>query len=397
MINIGEIVKTKRLTKLIICFLLLVVFLIPQIEITSLATYVDDKRITSEGAIVIDFESGMELFEYNADVRRVPSSMAKMMTVYLVYEAIAEGKINFSTVVPISATVAGFSQRGDVSNVKLYQSETYTVDDLLNIAIISSASGACTALGELVAGTAQRFHQMMNDKAEEWGIDAFFSNAYGGTENTQLTPRAMATLVRNTLLDYPEVLEKTSLSTVRFQGRTLWNTNRLLGVYDGIDGFKTGTSPIAGENFSGTAERDGIRIISITMGSNYDQRYNDTVILLDYGFAKLEEQRIEENRITHVNVDLSDDETDYLIDLLPIDDPQITPPAEIPDDNTFDIIEMAKASMEESNTFLPIIVAEDDTDPLVTSMLLIGCVASVIGMIIVVFIIFKKKRLNSVK
>ena len=282
---------------------------------SALASEVDGKKITSMGAIVIDFETGMEIYAYNADTRRGPASMTKMMTVYLVYEAIANGLIDFDTLVPISQYVYNYSRTPGETNVPLMMNIQYTVDELLDVIVVMSAGGACAALAELIAGTTRAFYRLMNAKAEEWGIDAVFYSVSGGVDYTQMTPRAMATITRNMLLDYPEVLEKTSMSTVNFRGRVIPSTNLLLGVYEGIDGFKTGTHPGTRANFSGTAKRGDIRIISVTMGSSSSGRFPDTTILLDYGFAVMEAywQAIEARKVDpeSLTVVINGDEVDF--------------------------------------------------------------------------------------
>jgi len=264
------------------------------------AADVDGTRITSMGAIVIDFETGMEIYAYNADVRRGPASMTKMMTVYLVYEAIANGTISFDTIVPISQNAFNASRTPGETNVALMRNVEYTVDELLDVIVVMSAGGACTALAELIAGTTRAFHRIMNAKAAEWGIDAVFNSVSGGVNFTQMTPRAMAELARHMIMDFPEVLEKTSMPTVTFRGRTIPSTNLLLGIYEGIDGLKTGTHSGTRANFTGTAQRGDIRIISVTMGSSGSGRFNDTRILLDYGFEVMEAywQAIEARKVT---------------------------------------------------------------------------------------------------
>lgn len=263
-------------------------------------------KVTSGGAIVMDFETGEELFAHDADEPYYPASMTKMMTAYLVYQAIENGEIGLDTIVPISASTEEFSHSFGVSNTPLLRSEAYTVDDLLNITIAVSASGAAVALAELVGGTRQEFVRLMNDKAAEWRIDAHFESMFGGGERTQVTARAMATIARNTILQFPEVLEKTSSASIEFGGRTRRNTNRLLGVYDGMDGYKTGTTVNQEENITATAERGGIRIIAVTLHSKPGKRYDDIEKLLDYGFAvmearleavRLEEERLEQERL----------------------------------------------------------------------------------------------------
>lgn len=258
-------------------------------------------QITSAGAIVIDFETGDEIYAHNADTPRDPASMTKMLTVYLVYQAIADGQIDLDTVVPISGYVEEFARNPNETNVPLSQHGVYTVDELLDAVIVVSAGGAAIALAELVGGTRRGFIRMMNEKAAEWGVDAHFESISGGGEMTYMTPRAMATITRNTIIQFPLILERTSLPSLKFGWWTYQSTNHLLGVYEGIDGYKTGTNSYAKENFAATAGRGDIRIISVTMGSNYSKRFDDTTILLDYGFAvmerRLEAERLEKERL----------------------------------------------------------------------------------------------------
>ena len=258
------------------------------------AATVGETSITALGAIVLDFETGRVLYEHNADVYRPPASMTKLMTVYLVYEAIARGRISLDTVVPISQNAYDFSRRTGETNVPLSRSLTYTVDELLDVVIVMSAGGAAVALAELVGGSTSAFYRIMNNKAAEWGIDAIYYSASGGSTQTRLTPRAMAVLSRNIVLDYPEVLEKSSMRSVTHRGRTYPSTNHLLGVYEGIDGLKTGTNAQARECFAGTAKRGDVRIITVVMGSSSGRRFSDTTTLLDYGFAEIEAQRLAE-------------------------------------------------------------------------------------------------------
>lgn len=239
---------------------------------------------SAAGAILIDFESGNEIFAHNADVLRPPASMNKMMTVYLVYEAVYNGIICFGTIVPISDYALEWSRKPHESNVPLTQTRRYTVDDLLDAVVIVSAGGATIALAELLGRTVWGFTVMMNQKADEWDLGMSFGHPSGGGRDT-MTPRGMAILTRNAIARFPEMLERTSTQSGYFKGRRINSTNRLLGEFYGMDGFKTGTNNSARENFSGTAKRDGVRLIVVVMGSNWGQRFVDTRVLLEYGFA----------------------------------------------------------------------------------------------------------------
>ena len=276
---------TKKLLKYLTLIITLSILTTP----TAQASEVGGQSITSKSAIIIDFETGMEIYAFNADEQRNPASMTKLMTVYLVYEAIAAGEITLETRVPISAETAEFSRNQNETNVPLTTTGNYTVTELLDAVIVVSAGGATYALAELVGGSRPEFIELMNEKVAEWEIDAFFTSVSGGPRETWVTARAMATLARNIVRDFPQVLEKSSIQSLRFAGWNYPSTNRLLGSYTGIDGLKTGTNSVAGECFAGTAVRGDTRIITVTMGSSHDKRFSDTRTMLDYGFAYMED------------------------------------------------------------------------------------------------------------
>ena len=251
----------------------------------------NEDSIIATGAIVIDFESGVELWSYNPDARLNAASMNKMMTVYLVYEAIEQGLIALDTIVPISQAAIDLSRNPNETNVPLTtRSNFYTVERLLNAVIVVSAGGATLALAEMIGGSRAGFLEMMNDKAAEWGIDAYFLSPSGGPRDSWLTPRAMAILTRKSIQRFPEILERTALPNLNFDGWVYPSTNHLLGEFQGIDGFKTGTNNTAGACFAGTAERDGVRIITVIQGSTQSRRFPDTALMLNYGFHAAQER-----------------------------------------------------------------------------------------------------------
>ena len=291
----------------------LILILLTLFNVLLSAASFDADRIAAGSFIVIDFETGMELYSQNADRLRGPASMTKMMSVYLVYEAIENGQIGYDTIVPISSGVAELSRNPAETNIPLAMSDKYTVSELLDAVVVVSAAGAIRALAELIAGSRAGFVEMMNNKADQWGIDATFrsvSGGSGGSDGTNMTARAMAVITRNTILRFPEVLEKTALPSIDVAGQIWPSTNTLLGVYDGIDGFKTGTSSSTGANFAGTAQRGDIRIITVVMGSTPGRRFTDTSALMDYGFSTMEEYRhgFDKAAPTHLPVIVNDNE-----------------------------------------------------------------------------------------
>jgi len=295
----------------------------------------NEDSIIATGAIVIDFESGVELWSYNPDARLNAASMNKMMTVYLVYEAIEQGLIALDTIVPISQAAIDLSRNPNETNVPLTtRSNFYTVERLLNAVIVVSAGGATLALAEMIGGSRAGFLEMMNDKAAEWGIDAYFLSPSGGPRDSWLTPRAMAILTRKSIQRFPEILERTALTELNFDGWVYPSTNTLLGEFQGIDGFKTGTNNTAGACFAGTAERDGVRIITVIQGSTWSRRFPDTTLMLNYGFYAAEE-RAEELAEIIANLGQEDDYDDLPVEPIEYDDPdtdELQNPEQDPDE-----------------------------------------------------------------
>ena len=272
-----------RLLKLSVIIIIIAFFFI--IPITVLATRVGSYEITSEAAIVIDFETGLVIYEHNADEQRVPASMAKMVAVHVVLDAIRDGFVSLDTVVEISESTSAFSYRRAYSNVPMPLESTYTIRELLDVIIVRSASASTIALGEAVFGSEAAMVAKMNEKAKQLGIAAEFHDSWGGSPDNRISARGMAEMTRVLLKEYPEVLEITSKKSVIFDEIPYNSTNLLVDDYYGIDGFKTGFTNPAGWCFTGTAIQNGRRLISVTMGSMQGYRFPDSMILLDYGFA----------------------------------------------------------------------------------------------------------------
>ena len=266
---------------------LLMVFTIILSAVNVSAASIGGKKISSQGAFVMDFKTGKQLYSYNGDVPRAPGSMTKIMSMYVVFEAIKNGEIRLDTVTKISKNVY------DISRNKVYQSvlplnynTNYRVDELIDVVLVYSACGATLALAELVSGSEAAFVKRMNETAWRMGMNAQYFDCMG-IANNQVSPRAMATLARNTIIDFPQILNITSKKSVKFHGRSYSSTNKLLSsyYYQGADGLKTGTTSLAGYCFCGTATRNGERVITVTMASSSgSQRFVDTKIMLDYGF-----------------------------------------------------------------------------------------------------------------
>jgi D-alanyl-D-alanine carboxypeptidase (penicillin-binding protein 5/6) len=266
----------RKLLSFILCF---------QLATTTLAIPTPrEQDLTARGAIAICFETGEDIFTYNADVRQPPASIVKMMVVYMAFEAMEEGLFTPDCVVPVSWLAYDISRDAGQANVLLTLTRQYTVRQLLDVIVVVSAGGATVALAEFVGGgSLYGFCQMANDKMDEWGIHAFFQAPHGGTLPTFMSPRAMAELTRRTILRFPQVLEITGAPSITFHGQRFHNP--VPERYPGLDGYKTGSSNTARFNFAGTAERYGKRVITVVMGSaTSESRFAETALLMDYGF-----------------------------------------------------------------------------------------------------------------
>lgn len=273
----------------------------------------DPLGINAEAAILVDAETGAVLYEKNADVILGVASMAKMMTEYLVLEAIDNGKITWDQEVRINEYVHKLSGAPGLSNVGLTQGENYTVKELYEAMAIHSGNAASVALAEVIAGTEKNFVTLMNKKAEELGLkDYKFVNSTGlnnssllgnhpagnPDEENIMSARATAKLAYHLLKDYPHVLDTASQPSLKFRdGREYKNFNWMLPTlifeYNGIDGLKTGSTDFAGYGFTATAERNGQRFISVVMKTSTQQeRFAETKKIMDYAFSNFSKEEI---------------------------------------------------------------------------------------------------------
>lgn len=247
--------------------------------------------IRAASAFVMDAETGECLYESNGDTARVPASMTKVLTAYIIYQELEKGTLSWDTPISISHNVAVKSRDSSYPTaVPLNEDETYTVDTLMHLIMIPSASASCIAMAEHISGSESAFVERMNQTAKALGLSATYYNCHGARVN-YITARSQAMLTRRFLEDYPDILRITSKSGFSFNGRWYNNTNHLLNTmepYEGLDGFKTGTISQAGYCVTTTAERNKRRVISVVMKSTSDvQRFQDSRQLLDYGFAEI--------------------------------------------------------------------------------------------------------------
>jgi D-alanyl-D-alanine carboxypeptidase (penicillin-binding protein 5/6) len=234
-------------------------------------------------AIVIDAESGEVMFARHADARRYPASITKVMTLYLVFEALEQGKIKLDDIIRVSPHAASQPP----SKLGLAAGQTITVQDAIHATAVRSANDMAVALGEHVAGSHDRFAAMMTLKAEELGMtQTRYVNANGLPDSRQLTSaRDLAMLCRALLRDFPQHYRYFGVNSWFYGGREYRNTNGLLSSGQGYDGIKTGFTNASGYNLAASAVRDGRRIITIVLGGRSTATRNDHVAeLMSTGF-----------------------------------------------------------------------------------------------------------------
>ncbi|MDD6761497.1 MAG: D-alanyl-D-alanine carboxypeptidase [Turicibacter sp.] len=265
----------------------------------------DDLVTDGKAAILIEAETGEILYEKNSHEKLAPASMTKMMSMYLILEAINNGSMQCDEVIRVIEHAASLGG----SQIYLKPGEEMPVRDLFKSIAIASANDAVTALAERVAGTEEAFVEKMNAQAKELGMnDTVFKNPTGLTEEGHLTtPYDMSIIGRHLVQDYPEIIEFSGLYEDYIRQDTespfwLVNTNKLLKYVDGVDGLKTGYTQEAGYCLTATANRGEMRVIAVVMGaSKSDIRNQEVTRLIEYAYGqyelvqKLEGQKVVSN------------------------------------------------------------------------------------------------------
>jgi serine-type D-Ala-D-Ala carboxypeptidase (penicillin-binding protein 5/6) len=298
-----------------------------------------------ETVILADAETGQVLFEQNAENPLPPASMTKMMSEYLILEAVNEGEISWDDEIAVDDHLSALSHDRSLSNVMMRTDETYSVEELYESVAIYSANAATMALASHISGSEGSFVEKMNERGKEIGMgellreagaeqgeenleeiaameqgDFQFVNSTGlpnhlldgsqpeGTgedEDNYMSARASATLAYHLINDYPEVLDTASIPEKTFREGTadeihMQNWNWMLeGTqysdldYEYVDGLKTGYTEAAGFTFTGTAEKDDSRFVSVVMGADSEvHRFQETERVMEWAFENFERMEV---------------------------------------------------------------------------------------------------------
>lgn len=233
-------------------------------------------------AVVVDAVTGEVMFARHADSRRYPASITKVMTLYLVFEALAEGRIKLDDRITVSPRAASQPP----SKLGLAAGQTITVEDAMRATAVRSANDMAVALAEFVGGSEARFAGQMTLKAEELGMtQTRYVNANGLPDARQLTSaRDLAILCRAIMRDFPQYYRYFGLHDWNYDGRSYRNTNGLLGS-NGYDGIKTGYTNASGYNLAASAVRNGRRLVVVVLGGRSSASRNAHLAeLMDTGF-----------------------------------------------------------------------------------------------------------------
>ena len=250
-------------------------------------------QISAPAALLMEASTGQVIYEKNADERRSPASITKIMTLLLAMEALAEGDISLEDEVVTSEYASSMGG----SQVYLAAGEIQTLETLLKCSAVASGNDASVAVAEHISGTEEAFVGLMNKRAEQLGMkDTHFMDCCGLSDSDEhyTSARDVATMSRELIANFPEIHKYTmiwmeDITHVTMQGSspfTLSSTNKLLKWYPYTTGLKTGSTSKAKYCISATAQKDDLNMIAVVMGAeDPKKRFQDAQTLLAYGFG----------------------------------------------------------------------------------------------------------------
>lgn len=272
------------------------------------AALVDPGLQSTKAGVVVDAQTGQVIADQNGTERLPIASTTKLITMYMVKEAIKSGKISLSQKVKVPEDIAAFSQDLSVANTPMTAEKTYTVLQLIDAMMVPSSNGAALLLANLLGGSQAKLEKMMEAKLESWGIAGVKIYSPSGLTNgdmkkfkdasaeddveNEMSARELAVVARRLVVDFPDVLKTAQQKTVEFPAvsggtETMNNTNELLGneTFDlNWLGLKTGTTPNAGGNFVGVTKIQGRPVVSVVLnsGDNADAaaKFNATLTMV---------------------------------------------------------------------------------------------------------------------
>lgn len=269
----------------------------------------NSEELYAKSAILMDANTGYVIFEKEADAEIPPASLTKIMTLYLAYQAIKEGRFELGSGMTVSQRANFRTQERGSSVMYLEPGQRPTLFDLMLGLAVVSGNDAAVAVAENLSGSVEKFVRQMNQKAESWGLDqVFFVDPSGISPRNKVTARQYVLVVQKYLHDFPQALQQIHNVKVFVYPRrenwsprgrkwhyTFYNKTPLLFDYEGADGLKTGYISASGYNLASTAQRGDTRLLGVVLGvrapgvnTGNARRAQDMMRLMDYGFDHYE-------------------------------------------------------------------------------------------------------------
>jgi len=238
-----------------------------------------------DAALVVEAASGKVIYARNAAAQRHPASLTKLMTLYLLFEALRAKKLTLQTELPVSAYAASQPR----AHLRLRTGSTITVETAIKAMIIQSANDAAVAVAEAVGRNESVFVVLMNAKARAFGMDdTFYGNATGLPDDQQITTADdLVILTRRLIQDFPQYFPYFGTRSMTWRGREYNTHDNLIGDYPGVDGMKTGYVDDSGYSMVTTVLRGKKRLIAVVMGGLTPERRDEAMTrLLDDAYAQ---------------------------------------------------------------------------------------------------------------
>lgn len=239
--------------------------------------------------LVVDADTGEVLYQDNAGAKRYPASLTKMMTMYMVFDAMRQGNINKRTRIKVSEKAASQPQ----TNISLRPGDTITVDQALRALVVRSANDVAVAVAEHMGGSEWKFAMKMTNKARQLGMrHTVFKNAHGLPNSKQhTTAKDMAKLGIALRRDFPQYYDYFKTTQFSWKGKRYKSHNNVLKDYSGVDGIKTGYINASGFNLVTSAKKHGYNVVAVVLGGKTSRsRDSHMKELLDRSFTKLAER-----------------------------------------------------------------------------------------------------------
>ena len=236
--------------------------------------------------LVVDADTGEVLYQENAGAKRYPASLTKMMTVYMMFDGMRQGKLKKNTRMKVSEKAASQPQ----TNIGLKEGETITVDQAIRALVVRSANDVAVVVGEHLAGSEWRFAMQMTNKARQLGMrHTVFKNAHGLPNTKQVTTaKDMAKLGMALRRDFPQYYDYFKHTQFSWKGKRYKSHNNVLKEYKGVDGIKTGYINASGFNLVTSAKKHGYNVVAVVLGGKTSKRRDQHMKdLLDRSFTKL--------------------------------------------------------------------------------------------------------------